>query len=80
MTDARFMVLRAAAAAGDLGAAREHARLAALLREEEEVAEERLRALAERLPHDSAVTAGVQMAPNLTGEREMSSLTQAAEE
>ncbi|MCG5217907.1 hypothetical protein [Streptosporangium sp. KLBMP 9127] len=56
MIDARFMVLRATAAAGDLDAAREHARLAALLREEEEVAEERLRALVECLPHDSVAT------------------------
>ncbi|MEU4226895.1 hypothetical protein AB0F17_21560 [Nonomuraea sp. NPDC026600] len=56
MTDARFAALRAAAATGDLDAAREHARLAALLREEEEVAEERLRALVERLPHDPAAT------------------------
>ncbi|WP_406315157.1 hypothetical protein OHA77_00245 [Streptosporangium sp. NBC_01639] len=53
MIDTQFMILRAAGDAGDLDAAREHARLAALLREEE-VAEERLRALVERLPHDSA--------------------------
>lgn len=56
-TEARYTALRAAAEGGDLVSAREYARLAALLRDEDQdAAEKRLRDLSQRLPGDPPAT------------------------